>query len=282
MNKPNIALTILAKNERPFQVFENDGEKRIGAEPGEAFLIKVESLDDRRREIIVSVDGTNVLTGQPATPDDQKRFILEPHRPMILRAWPESDHAGREFVFTEMAASVAHNAHGETSQVGTISVLSFVETYVAPPPAVRRGGLESFNGGGTLGGGGYGSATRGGGFESTRGGGFESTRGGDADGLESFGGNAKSASAVGAGQKVEQRLTTARGLTRPEQEGAAYIRHTWWTELEAILRRNNVSPAALAAPPPGFFPGGQLANLSRVPTATPGGRVPTQYSRFAQ
>ncbi|MBP7134504.1 hypothetical protein KBA73_04780, partial [Patescibacteria group bacterium] len=125
-------------------------------------------------------------------------------------------------------------------------------------------------------------ATRGGGFESTRGGGFESTRGGDADGLESFGGNAKSASAVGAGEKISQEIGTARGLTRPEYEGTVFVRHNWWDNLVAILRRNNVSPAALAAPPPGFFPGTPFANLSNVPSIGASGRLPTEYSRFDQ
>lgn len=272
MSKPNIALRILAKSKRAFKTFNIDGEERIGAEPGEVFLVQLESLDDRRREVIISVDGTNVLTGQPATPEDRKRFILEPRRSMILSAWPESDREGREFVFTEMAASVAHNAHGQTSQVGTISVLSFVETYVAPQRILES---TSYRGGGTLGGGYRG------GFESTRGGsGLESFDGhSDNAGLESLG-TAKSASAVGAGQKVQQNLGTAEGLIRAQQEGSLYIRHTWWSELEEILRRNRVSPAALAAPPPGFFAGNALANLDRVPTATAGGRVPTEYSRF--
>jgi hypothetical protein len=51
---------------------------------------------------------------------------------LSLRAWPENNHGGAAFVFTNANNGVAANTHGNLSSRGIIAAAVFTESYVAP------------------------------------------------------------------------------------------------------------------------------------------------------
>lgn len=243
---------------RRLRAYDIRGEQIVGAFGDEPFEIHVENPDHVRREMTISVDGINVLTGQKATLEDTRRFVIEPYKTAVLEAWPETTAGGRKFVFVSAANSASVHAIADETMRGIIALAVFKEGYVEPQRLERSfasslEGITRGAGGGTLGGN------------------LEGLRGG---------------SGVGAGDYTQQRIGQTHGLRKPVFEASVQVRHMWWDELRALLEREGIQPPAPMAPPAGFFSAGQpLANLGSTPTVgqpPPPARPATiEYPRFA-
>lgn len=124
-------LEIVGKNEngKTFKEYKLDGHDKIGVHENEPFIIRFKNNTWKSVQVRISVDGTDVLTGNLAhtepTPDGM--WVVQGYKTMELSAWPETNEGGAEFIFGQTKNSVASNTHGNLSAKGLIAVAVFEE-----------------------------------------------------------------------------------------------------------------------------------------------------------
>ncbi len=245
------------------------GEAKIGAFGEEPYGIRLDNHDALPIEVRLSIDGTDILTGEPATTSGVgQKWYVKPHETLELAAWQETSRQGGRFVFRSADKSVAVHTHGVTSSVGYIAAAIFVES--APPPQVSRQRTNATYGG------------RGGGYKGPQ------TFGGDA--LEGFGleeptrGGLESVPGTGVGEQITQHVTKVRGLRKPEFASLLRLKYMWWDDLVAELRAAGVPsdgpPPARPLPRgiPGFPGNDEVRGVDLGSTPRPSGTVRTMAS----
>jgi hypothetical protein len=288
-----------------FRIFHVDGEEVIGVEEKEPFELRFRNNTSGRVQVRLSVDGTDVLSGQPAsTKPTGQMFLVSPGETMKLKAWPESLQGGARFVFTTKERSVAVNTHGNTAGIGLIAAAVFADyddyRYLSmQSPRIlsrfqsnsnsplRGGGLrrsrligaDSRSLGTTKGGGPSGSSGtkayyQGGGDPAD----FDvvlSAQSLDfAPGPASINNIAEASNmAVGAGEYTDQQLVKAAGLRRPVLDEVLQVRYLPWDKLQKLVDRRVVEATA--------FPGDDKGiDLSNVPRTKSTGRKNVEIHRF--
>lgn len=254
-----------------------EGIETVGAWGDEPFEIKFTNHTWQKVQVKITVDGTDVLTGEPATTDPTKdMWVVNGYGTLSLKAWPETNNGGAAFVFTSANNSVAIHTHGDMSSRGIVAAAVYTEGHVpAYPPIVinnsypyRRSLSDHYyytssNTGGLIGGTlsntsnsinvntcGSNSADSLGGtlggsdvftcsFNASEGAASASL--GEADSRAR--GETKSLEslvAVGAGQHVDQKITYVAGLIQPTFAETVRVKYMWWDDLVSKLRQHNV------------------------------------------
>lgn len=283
MSRQNYTLEVISHHptfkNKSLRKYYVDGIETVGAWGDEPFEIKFTNHTWQKLEVKLTVDGTDILTGELATSDPtSKMWVVNGYGTLSLKAWPETNNGGAQLVFTSGSNSVAVHTHGDLSNRGIIVAAVYTEGHVPvynPPivinntyPARRRvsdyyGGTWSSNtlGGGVLRGssGTYGSSSiPTAGVAGTASGSLfvqtcafnasdsrasmDSLELGETKSLESL-------VAVGAGEHVDQKITHVAGLIKPTLSDTVRLKYMWWDELVAKLRDNNIP-----MPHPSGFP----------------------------
>ena len=85
----------------------------------------IRNATDARFEIVASVDGLDVVDGQPADPD-RRGYLVEPHGVLSIDGFRTSDEAVAAFRFGRVADSYAAQT-GSDRNVGVIGLAIFAE-----------------------------------------------------------------------------------------------------------------------------------------------------------
>jgi hypothetical protein len=123
---------------------EGGGEVYVMGEPGERYDILLRNETGRRVEVVVSVDGLDVLDGRPASV--QKRgYVIPGHGSVRIEGWRTSMNQVAAFRFANVRNSYAALKHGSTKNVGVIGVAVFTEdhpraVFAEPSPGPWRTG----------------------------------------------------------------------------------------------------------------------------------------------
>lgn len=276
---------------RSLKKYSVNGLETIGVWGNEPFEIVFKNNTWNKIQVKLSIDGTDILTGKPAdTEASGDMWSVSGYGTLTLKAWPESNKGGAQFIFTSAEKSVAVNTHGDLSSRGVIAAAVYVEGYqrltrlnsdydIYKSSSMRRAsfgsGSSSGGWGGTLGGSSDIS------FNS-----MDSTLGYDVSASdESVSASCalnfeasvslKSLAAVGAGQHVEQTITTVAGLIKPVLSTVARVRYMWWSELCEELKIQTVNMAGSG------FPGERkMIDLSGVPRVGAVSPPQPNYTRF--
>jgi hypothetical protein len=199
---------IATTTNKPYISHNIDGEKVIGVFENEPFKIKFTNDSWKKVQIRVSVDGTDILTGELASTEPEgKMFLVNPFDTIELCAWPEDNNGGAEFLFGTTKNSVAANTHGNLSAKGLIAVAIFEESeserrinyFSKSDPLLRHCKNKSL----------------------------------DDDCLYEC---SELGPAVGAGNHREQKLVKTAGLNKPKFAEIVQIRYEWWDKLHTKLR----------------------------------------------
>lgn len=105
--------------------YDVNGRRIVIGENGSHYEVRLENRTKKRMEVVLSVDGLNVLTGKAASPS-QHGFILEPKQMYDVDGFRKDSMNVRTFVFGSVARSQA-NAKGAASNVGVIGLAVFEE-----------------------------------------------------------------------------------------------------------------------------------------------------------
>jgi hypothetical protein len=297
MSNQNYTLDIISHhpkfNSKSLRKYYVDGIETVGAWGDEPFEIKFKNNTWQKIQVKLSVDGTDILSGDKASTDvDKNMWVVNGYGTLSLKAWPETNNGGAAFVFTSANNSVAINTHGDMSSRGIIAAAVFVEGHVEPirlapividnhhhyhPPVRRRtdwyGPIWTSNTiGNTLGGSTYGSNTGtviptsynstinsntlgdAGDYKCSAS--MDSLELGDSDSRIEKTKGLESLVSVGAGQHVDQKITYVTGLIKPILTETVRVRYLWWDDLQAKLVEHNVP-----APHASGFPGDKGKNI---------------------
>lgn len=232
-----------------------DGIDTIGVWGAEPFEIVFTNTTFLPVQVKISLDGTDILTGQKASaqPNGQMWYVRAGEQCKIS-AWPENNEGGARFVFGNASDSVASHTHGDLSHKGIIAVAVFSEAYVPPlraayTPVIRTKAVGWANQTDVLR-----RRTSYGGRTS-----FNAT-----SPLESIDNHRLSddAPAIGAGETIQQKLGSTQGFRQPKFEQIVSLRYVWWDELKAKLTAPQHPSGFTDTPPTEYFI--NLGNTPRI------------------
>lgn len=293
MSYQNYTLDIISHHQqfkgKSLRKYHVKGIDTVGAWGDEPFEIVFKNNSYQKVQVKLSVDGTDILTGQPADTNVSKdMWVVNGYAELRLKAWPENNNGGAGFVFTSATNSVALHVHGDMSSRGIIAAAVFTEGHVEP---IKYNPYPYYVGGSIIGSGSLTQPTWTVFNNST---GINGCFGGDntvvqsqnstyscslGDTLKGSGdfceiGEAMPAAApaasdarlggsrrrekksleklvaVGAGSYTEQKITYVSGLIKPVFTEAVRVKYMWWDDLVAALRECNHPTAQ-----PDGFPG---------------------------
>lgn len=262
---------------RNLRKYAVDGNQTVGAFGNEPFEIIFKNNTGSKVQLKLSVDGTDILTGQPADTELSKdMWVVNAWGSMRLKAWPETTNGGAAFVFTNSENGVGLHVHGDVSSRGIIAAAVYSEGY--KPPIYRRrissdytlGGNSTKGWYGTLGSASFNDASES--YDSIN---FSCDASGSPVTRE-----LNSSAAVGAGSYTEQKISYVSGLIQPKFASVVKVKYVWWEDLVSVLKKTGQDPYPTAT----GFPGDEkkLMSIGSTPRlgSTPPEPQPVQYSRF--
>ena len=86
----------------------------------------VRKRSDFRLEIVLSVDGRDVIDGRPAS-FRKRGYIVDPHRKLVVEGFRQSTDAVAAFRFGPVRESYAAEKYHNTRNVGVIGIALFNE-----------------------------------------------------------------------------------------------------------------------------------------------------------
>lgn len=309
MSRESYNLEIISQHEsfkgKSLKKYGVNGMETVGAWGNEPFEVQFRNNTWSRVQVKLSLDGTDILTGKPAdSTSSGEMWLVGPYQTLTLKAWPETNKGGAQFIFTSAEKSVALNTHGDLSSRGVIAAAVFVEGY-SPirlnsqfdyyKSSTSSGGWSGISGSSSIGG-----AMLGGTRHIN-----DTIVSGKVDfnyGQNSIMSNAvnasnsipspvsasfdsrrskqmESAAAVGAGKHVDQKIETVAGLTTPILSSVIRVRYMWWDDLVQACREQGVQPHGSG------FPADEkrlmsIGSTPRQDSWTPPPFVAPSYSRF--
>lgn len=130
-NNEDYELKIISDSNKKYRQFNVDGINTIGISSGEEFKISIRNKTARTIGVKISVDGTNILTGKEATLKSgvKDMYLIDPYGSCDYACWQEGESGGSKLVFTTAESSVSVHTHGNTKNVGIISVAVFYDEF---------------------------------------------------------------------------------------------------------------------------------------------------------
>ena len=138
MSLYDIEVEILV-NGKPVKKFSHEGRTYIQANKGSAYSIKVKNNSFKRRMFTVSVDGINVVNGQPAGKSDIG-YVLSGYSSYEIKGFRTSNDEVHPFKFNDKQKSYAAKSdetQGDVSNCGVIGVKVFDEKE-KPAPIIKH------------------------------------------------------------------------------------------------------------------------------------------------
>lgn len=118
---------------RPVRTFAHDGETHVLGHAGDRYVLRIHNRESRRIEAVVSVDGLDVIDGQPADFATKRGYLVPAYGHVDIDGWRVSAREAAAFRFGAVSESYAAKT-GSARNVGVIGVAVFPERVVRPRP----------------------------------------------------------------------------------------------------------------------------------------------------
>jgi hypothetical protein len=115
----------------PAPRFFHNGESYVLGQMGARYTLRVWNRSPRRVEAVVSVDGRDVVDGQPGDFRRKRGYLVPAYGSVDIDGWRLSEHHAAAFRFTSVADSYAARTGGARN-VGVIGVAIFPERAYPP------------------------------------------------------------------------------------------------------------------------------------------------------
>ncbi len=126
--------------------YQSSGRRYVVGRSGQRYSLVVKNLAKSRLEVVLSVDGLDVLDGKTAGMK-KRGYIIAPGKTLQVKGWRTSSSSVASFEFSSVGGSYANLGSGKTRNVGVIGMAVFTEKGVSPfdwmPEEVRRRGAAS-------------------------------------------------------------------------------------------------------------------------------------------
>jgi hypothetical protein len=118
---------------RFFTGFVAGGRDYVVGEAGHRYTIVVRNNTNFRLEVVLSVDGLDVLDGKPAA-FNKRGYLIDPRGEVEVDGFRQSMNTVASFRFGSVRGSYAGQKYGDTRNVGVIGVAVFNEVGTNPVP----------------------------------------------------------------------------------------------------------------------------------------------------
>jgi hypothetical protein len=135
-NARRYEMIVRPRGRTPADEYYHNGAIWIEGREGNNYTIDIRNNTPIRALFIVSVDGLDVLAGQPAGPNSQG-YVVNAYDTVSIPGWKLNDQQAAEFFFSRSRDSYVNAIGGSTSNTGVIGAMVFSE-YQDP-------GLSPFN-----------------------------------------------------------------------------------------------------------------------------------------
>lgn len=102
------------------------GDRFVIGKKGREYQIKVRNLTDARLEVVLSVDGLDVMDGKQASVK-KRGYLIAPGKEVVVRGFRTSEENVVTFKFSSVGSSYANLRHGDTRNVGVVGLAVFTE-----------------------------------------------------------------------------------------------------------------------------------------------------------
>jgi hypothetical protein len=121
--------------------YQSGGRRYVVGRGGGRYSLVVKNLAKSRLEVVLSVDGLDVLDGKAAS-FRKRGYIISPGQTLEVKGWRTSQDAVAAFKFSSVSGSYSNLSGSGTRNVGVIGMAVFTEKGVNPftwmPDEVRR------------------------------------------------------------------------------------------------------------------------------------------------
>jgi hypothetical protein len=117
---------------RALPTFQHRGGTWVLGQQGRRYAVHVRNHGGQRVEVVVSVDGRDVVDGRPSALG-KRGYLVDPYGEVVIDGFRLSRQAVAAFRFSSVARSYAARM-GDARDVGVIGVAVFPERAPAPPP----------------------------------------------------------------------------------------------------------------------------------------------------
>lgn len=120
-----VSVALVDELGRTLPGFAAGGKPFVVGRDGERYKIRIHDETPARFEVVASVDGLDVLDGQPASPE-RRGYIVEPYGDLTIDGFRTSNDNVAAFRFGRVADSYAARTSGDRD-VGVIGLAIFAE-----------------------------------------------------------------------------------------------------------------------------------------------------------
>ncbi len=123
---PLVSIQIEAPDGSDFPSFRHGGEVWIAGSEGQRYNLRLQNHSPERVEVVVSVDGRDVISGRLGDYVKQRGYVLDPFATLVIEGYRQSLDSVAAFRFAELADSYSARL-GTPVHVGLIGVAAFAE-----------------------------------------------------------------------------------------------------------------------------------------------------------
>jgi hypothetical protein len=132
------SVELLDEGGRVLPTFEHRGRTHVLGALGQRYLVRIRNGSWSRAEVVVSVDGRDVVDGRPAS-FERRGYVVEPQGELTIDGYRLSEASVAAFRFATVPRSYAARK-GDARDVGVIGVAVFAERAPAPVPLPHLSG----------------------------------------------------------------------------------------------------------------------------------------------
>lgn len=129
-NTRRYEMIVRPKGRTPADEYQHNGAVWIEGRDGNSYTIDIRNNTMQRALFIVSVDGLDVIQGQPAGPQSQG-YVVGANETVSIPGWKLNSTEAAEFYFSRARDSYVNSLGGTTTNTGVIGAMVFQE-YVEP------------------------------------------------------------------------------------------------------------------------------------------------------
>ena len=111
--------------------YQSNGRRYVVGRKNSNYSLVVKNLCRSRLEIVLSVDGLDVMDGSSAS-FRKNGYIIQPGKTLTVKGFRTSESAVASFKFSSVDSSYSNQRHGKTRNVGVIGMAVFTEKGVDP------------------------------------------------------------------------------------------------------------------------------------------------------
>lgn len=117
--------------------YHSGGKRYVVGRKGSNYSIVVKNRCHSALEVVISVDGLDVMDGRSAS-TRKRGYIIQPGKTLTVAGFRTSESAVAAFKFSSVANSYSNLRHGTTRNVGVIGMAVFTQKGVDPWKWSRR------------------------------------------------------------------------------------------------------------------------------------------------